>query len=48
MVNSSVAAVLQPYSKTPQVLELTYQFALSENVEIGTYPWPVSLSLQTL
>lgn len=38
--------VLRPYMKSNETVELSYRFFLSENVQPGTYKWPLTISAQ--
>jgi len=43
-INFGNGWMLMPHSKTPDVLELTYRFILSDDIKPGTYPWPIQIS----
>ncbi|MHB8120786.1 MAG: hypothetical protein ACYDG4_01425 [Desulfuromonadaceae bacterium] len=43
-INFGSGWVLMPHSHTPDVLELTYRFILTDDIKPGAYPWPVQIS----
>ncbi len=40
--------VLMPYSRTPQLLELTYRFIFTADARPGIYPWPVQINVSAM
>jgi hypothetical protein len=47
-INAPGGFVYQPYRKIPVTAVLSYRFILSEGAKIGTYAWPLALSVQPL
>jgi hypothetical protein len=48
-VNSNGTWIAQPYNgRDPLMVELSYRFILSENVQPGTYAWPLTISVSPI
>jgi hypothetical protein len=40
--------VLRPYSRRPEIIELSYRFILAADTRPGNYPWPVQISAMAI